>query len=497
MTGFLRAIRRLTRLAMLCILILTACSAWTNYQKVLNTAHILNRTGSDRFVDSIAYVLKGWVWGGPAAISIFDFEILDPVLGIISILSVPETSLRCAGAILIPIFLSFFFGRVFCGYICPVGWFASVVNNIKQHKYLRRINPASAKTSTDRNNNVNDKNWGRVGWLLLAVIIVISISGKGGFTSLALVHLQVQRIATWPIPSYSLFSALGALSGFFLFELFIASGVWCRYLCPTGKLSGLMSKKRFIGVVKKGVTECPAKCALCNDNCRLHLKPRTGNPGAYCDLCMKCAAVCPKRRLKAGIVSSQVRTALKIICLSLIIFGLPAFRQISWAEEKFPLLDRNPPWSTRINKLDGEVWKADNDYRVGLSVSFVEKRDTCDLYIFSAYIADNSEEKQDGRSRCSIILQSGNKKVSLDFAEPNAPRSTPDKIVYSGRAWVETGESNRLKAVFPAINKAISITFPETYRRKQTSNFFFGFCSFMIIPITGLIFGCFYRCMRV
>jgi MauM/NapG family ferredoxin protein len=77
----------------------------------------------------------------------------------------------------------------------------------------------------------------------------------------------------------------------------LADRFWCRYLCPLGALLGLVSKVSFLRPV---IGSACNRCAQCLGECRLDaIDTRQGyeiSP-ADCTICLDCLATCPERGL--------------------------------------------------------------------------------------------------------------------------------------------------------------------------------------------------------
>jgi hypothetical protein len=152
------------------------------------------------------------------------------------------------------------------------------------------------------------------------------------------------------------------------------------------------------------------------------------------------------------------------------------------------LLDANPPWSTRINRLDWEGWSTQANHTIGLSVSFVEETDQGNLYIFSASRIPLEEPMSEPQA-VEITVSSDGQIASLFQGEPNSPRSTIEKSVYSGRALVARDACNTLQIKFIATGQTMEVTFPERCRNDPWFNFGLGFglWSALAIALVGLI----------
>lgn len=171
-------------------------------------------------------------------------------------------------------------GRVFCGWICPVGGFLSLIEaayRLLLKGPLRENRLASLFT------------WLKgIRWYWLALLILIVIF-KGGwpllFTPLALLSHEITLLINGSIPWLML---ILLLSGVILFPRF-----WCTYLCPSGLLLSGFSHWRRFGFK---INESCSGCGLCNRQCPTGAieSASNGNVGEDCILCGRCWETCPR-----------------------------------------------------------------------------------------------------------------------------------------------------------------------------------------------------------
>jgi len=254
---------------------------------------------------------------------------LDPLVGLSNALaghSLYRGLLWCL-LILIP---TMFFGRFFCGWICPLGsihhFFGSLKSERKRGKQLLESN--------------RYKRWQTTKYYLLIAVLIAAILGTGVVGWLDPFSFLVRSfgLSVLPATNYALQAALGALEHsrfafvqsiggvlhfllgavllnfkqpyfrqgiwlglIFLFILalnFRVTRFWCRALCPLGALLGIVSRWSVLGLVKN-----PEHCNDCN-RCLLRCQggddPIGGVPWHQpeCHLCMNCVDECPERGLQ-------------------------------------------------------------------------------------------------------------------------------------------------------------------------------------------------------
>jgi len=87
--------------------------------------------------------------------------------------------------------------------------------------------------------------------------------------------------------------------------LFLAAYVpraWCRYLCPQGAFSALISRFSLLGLKRDPVRCVRAKCHICEDICPMKVPilslPRDKFADPECIYCLRCVTACPTKAIK-------------------------------------------------------------------------------------------------------------------------------------------------------------------------------------------------------
>jgi len=193
----------------------------------------------------------------------------------------------------IVLLFTIFFGRVFCGYFCPLGalqemirWFGRKIG-IKKDVEL----PV-----------VIDKYARYLKYIILVVIIVLSYKlGDLVFRNYdpynALMHLGNE----WEekVYGYSILIILLVTSLF-------TKSFWCRYFCPLGAALGVAKKFSFFRL-KRNEKTCIA-CNHCNDVCPAGLDVANSDvvKSADCISCLNCVSDCPKNSLTVSIFGKKI-----------------------------------------------------------------------------------------------------------------------------------------------------------------------------------------------
>ncbi len=246
----------------------------------------------------------------------------DPLILLTTLLSAHAVA---AGFLLsiIVIVLTLLFGRVFCGWVCPLGTLNNMVGMLR--KSIPRISPR----------------WNTAKYFLLIFLLLTSLFGMqlaGIFDPLSLL-IRSFSLAVYPAISSATNAGLDLLyasksptvgafgetvaaaakklylpfqqpfyeQGWFIGLLFfallgmnlVAQRFWCRCLCPLGALLGLFSRWSFL---KRSVSEGCNECGSCNRVCAGNATPHEkGNwKPTECLYCWNCDDVCPQNAVSFG-----------------------------------------------------------------------------------------------------------------------------------------------------------------------------------------------------
>ncbi len=268
---------------------------------------------------------------------------IDPLVAISTVIATHTLYRNLIWAVAV-IVGTIFFGRFFCGWICPMGTLNHAVSAIKGGKL-------KGKKRLDSNRYKPYQRW-KYG-------ILVFFLGASVFTSLLIGFLDpvaflTRSMALVVTPAYnalthSAFEATGALHGNALLNsvniigsaiqfvfirsndvhfqgaaligiLFLAvllanrhiTRFWCRGICPLGGLLGLLSRFSVFGMEKHPslCTDCN-KCAL---NCQGGDDPQPGYTWrqAECHLCLNCVADCSEAGLEFKFFPGRKETTQEI-----------------------------------------------------------------------------------------------------------------------------------------------------------------------------------------
>jgi len=247
----------------------------------------------------------------------------DPLLFLATLLS-GHTLVKGFLFSLITLAVTAVLGRVFCGWVCPLGTLNNLVGALKKWP---------TKTPTRR--------WFKVKYLLLVFVAGASLFGMqivGIFDPLSLL-VRSLSLGVYPAANYGVNAAMDAvykvdaraltassepiynllkksvlafqqpyflqgslmtllLLGILALNL-IERRFWCRYLCPLGALLGLVGRWPFL---RRDIAEGCNDCGACDKDCQGAAAPdkAQGWMASECLYCMNCDDGCPKKKLSWG-----------------------------------------------------------------------------------------------------------------------------------------------------------------------------------------------------
>jgi MauM/NapG family ferredoxin protein len=251
---------------------------------------------------------------------------LDPLVWLSSLLS-GHRLIHGFGWALAVLVLTLFLGRVFCGFICPLGAI---------HHAVSWIRPALKGGPMIRANQKSPSQKVKYGVLLavlvaaiiglnlaglmdpisllfrslaLAILPAVGIGIKGVFDSMAASDMKVLNYLSYggealvsPVfgygyPAYKTAWFIGLVFLTIVFLNRIRPRFWCRVLCPLGALLGICSRFSILRL-EKDQERC-TDCKLCSKTCQGAASPAPGQDweNAECVLCFNCFHACPEEAL--------------------------------------------------------------------------------------------------------------------------------------------------------------------------------------------------------
>jgi polyferredoxin/Pyruvate/2-oxoacid:ferredoxin oxidoreductase delta subunit len=259
----------------------------------------------------------------------------DPLIFITTALSALSLAKIPCLAILIVV-ATIILGRVFCGWICPLGTLHNMMGSLKRWRF-----------------NTAPRNWHRLKYYILIFLLISSLFSlqlAGVLDPLSLL-IRSFSLAIYPLISYAFGAMFDAFYGlnapffvgiteaiygflkkvllpfqqpFFLQSVFVGllfflilglnlleRRFWCKYLCPLGALLGLLSR---YAVLKRTVSEGCDSCGACGAVCQGNAVPdeKKGWKNTECMLCMNCDDVCPKNAVHFGFMGKSLAVTMDL-----------------------------------------------------------------------------------------------------------------------------------------------------------------------------------------
>ncbi|MBN2514923.1 MAG: 4Fe-4S binding protein [Deltaproteobacteria bacterium] len=292
--------------------------------------------------DELGYPVKIWL----------DF---DPLIFISTLLSSHSVT-KSLFVALIVIVVTIFMGRIFCGWICPLGTLHTMIGS------FRKKPPATVR-----------QNWYRIKYYILLFILASSLftAQLAGIMDPISLLIRSLSLSIYPLVNYmtrAFFDTAYHLhlpvivdvseffytifkktflsfhqpyffQGIFIGLLFlmllglnlIERRFWCKYLCPLGALLGILSR---YSLLKRSISEGCTSCGVCETMCSggaVVDKDGTWR-GAECLYCMDCDDLCPYNAVNFGFTARKDAASLNLgrrnVIISLLagIFIVPFLR---------------------------------------------------------------------------------------------------------------------------------------------------------------------------
>lgn len=185
------------------------------------------------------------------------------------------------------------FGRLWCGYVCPFGFFQEILTSIR-----RKLKLPSYKLPDKIKPYLKLIKWG------VFLMFILGI----GFCELCPVRYIMPPLAG--VESEMDFAGV-IIAGIIIGFAFIKDRVFCHY-CPLGIMMGFFNRRTSIGRIKKNGTAC-THCRACVENCPMDIQDIFNERSmidltkSECIYCMKCIEVCPEEgALKFNLLGKDV-----------------------------------------------------------------------------------------------------------------------------------------------------------------------------------------------
>lgn len=226
-----------------------------------------------------AFPISGDTW----SISLWSFDLTHPLAFFDMWLSGKVIYIPLLIAAIIPLVLTIILGRVFCSWICPVGFLLEM--NMKVHKLLEKAGITFCSKLPDLRYHILA--------VFLFAAFALAFPVLSVFDPPHTLGRELMNVFTHQ--QFSI-SGAGILIVLYLMDSFIASRACCSKLCPSGCGLGVLGKARLLRI-NMAEKKC-IECGKCDDACPYQLAPMglaTGNKFDWltCDNCGLCRDICP------------------------------------------------------------------------------------------------------------------------------------------------------------------------------------------------------------
>jgi len=181
--------------------------------------------------------------------------------------------------------VSFFFGKSFCSWICPVGFISELAGDFGAGIFRRKL-----KLPRFLDYPLRGLKYLLLAFFIYSIFFVMSEAALKAF-------LDSDYNLISDVKMYYFFAGISRFSLIVISSLFILSifirNFWCRFLCPYGALLGIVAFFSF-NKIKRNAAAC-INCGLCAKVCLSFIKVDkvTTVVSDECSSCMNCIDACP------------------------------------------------------------------------------------------------------------------------------------------------------------------------------------------------------------
>ncbi len=183
--------------------------------------------------------------------------------------------------------LTVVFGRILCGWICPLGTLQQLASCL--------FSPRSRRESLEVN---RWRSWYALKYYLLAFLLAVALLGslQGGLVDPLSLLSRGLASALWPLLPGGRAVPGGWLAALLLLAVLVASRfiprLFCRALCPLGALLGIFARFSLFRI-QRSAASC-SDCRLCRFACQGADEPLAAHRPAECLVCLNCVPSCPE-----------------------------------------------------------------------------------------------------------------------------------------------------------------------------------------------------------
>lgn len=191
-------------------------------------------------------------------------------------------------------------GRVFCGWVCPLGTLQQLVSWLAGPR--RRLRPRLNRY----------RPWFAVKYLVLLVLLVLAAAGADHLGWLDPIPLLHRAVASGLRPWWHGTPAPGGWVAFGLLLAILLASAWmprffCRALCPLGATLGVAARLAPLRIRRDG--DACTGCTLCTFACQGADEPLGEHRVSECHVCLNCLDSCTEASLRYGAPTIASRQA--------------------------------------------------------------------------------------------------------------------------------------------------------------------------------------------
>lgn len=213
--------------------------------------------------------------------------------------------------------IALLFKRGFCAWICPIGTLVEGLGKLGKKLFKRNLQVPKGLDYALRSIK-----YVLLGAFLLFIGVLFSGPAAQQFAMTPYnITADAQMVRFFQHLSLIGILVIGALAVLSL----LIENFWCRYLCPYGALTGLLS---FVSLFKverneKSCTHCGACTRACPNRIRVDTHKRVSSP--ECNGCLNCVKACPVKHtlnFKTRFADKGLTIPLAAACLVILWFGV-------------------------------------------------------------------------------------------------------------------------------------------------------------------------------
>lgn len=182
--------------------------------------------------------------------------------------------------LLLSIFSALVFGRLWCGYVCPLGFYQELLSMLR-----KRLHIPTFHVSLKAKSYLRPLKW---------IILVYFLASVLFFGMRPVMYIRPDLSFSSADMSIYKIIIVGIVTGI----CFLKERAFCKY-CPLGTLRGFVNKISF-GKIKKDNTAC-THCRACLECCPMDIRSiyeersKSDITHSDCIYCMKCIEACPEQ----------------------------------------------------------------------------------------------------------------------------------------------------------------------------------------------------------